>query len=246
MIGIIGGTGLNQLQGVTITEQRWVDTPFGEPSSILTFGEISGQKIVFLARHGNPHKIAPHLINYRANISALQQAGVKQIIAVNAVGGIHSELAPTVLAFPDQIIDYTHSRAATIFDGCHIETVEHVDFSYPYTPNLRDQLVSAAKLVNAKFLGNGTYAATQGPRLETAAEIKRLKQDGCDMVGMTGMPEAIIARELGLEYACIALSVNWAAGLTNETITMEEIHQTVEKGMTQVFEVLSAFFKQLK
>lgn len=243
MIGIIGGTGFNSLNDVNISEQKWIDTPFGEPSSALSFGEFGNKKLVFLARHGAPHKFAPHLINYRANLSALKQVGVKQVIAINAVGGIHPDLGPTALAIPDQIIDYTYGRASTIYDGCHVESVDHVDFSFPYTQSVRQSLLKAAALANITILGEGTYGATQGPRLETAAEIKRMQQDGCDMVGMTGMPEAGLARELGLDYACIALSVNWAAGLTSDIITMKEIEAAVEQGMSKVHQLLMEFLK---
>ena len=199
-----------------------------------------------MARHGNPHKIAPHLINYRANLSALKQVGVTQVIAINAVGGIHSELEPKAIAIPDQIIDYTYARAWTMYDGCHIESVDHIDFSFPYTESLRQALLNAARVVNVPCLGGGTYGATQGPRLETAAEIKRMQNDGCDMVGMTGMPEAGLARELGLEYAALALSVNWAAGLTDQVITMKEIEEAVLAGMDKVHKILSAFLDQKK
>lgn len=243
MIGIIGGTGLNQLEGLKITEQKWFETPFGEPSSILSFGELAGKQLVFLARHGTPHKFAPHLINYRANISALKQAGVTQIIAINAVGGIHPALGPTEIAVPDQIIDYTYGRASTIYDGSHVESVDHIDFSFPYTESLRQSLITAAEKKYIKILDHGTYGVTQGPRLETGAEIARMKIDGCDMVGMTGMPEASLARELELEYACLALSVNWAAGITKHIITMKEIEQAVADGMEKVHQVLVEFLK---
>lgn len=241
MIGIIGGTGLNELEGFAIDEQKWLETPFGEPSSILSFGRFNQQNVVFLARHGKPHKFAPHQINYRANLSALQQAGAQKIIAVNAVGGIHPSLAPQAVAIPDQIIDYTYGREATIFDGCHIESVQHIDFSFPYDAKLRAALISAAKQCGLDILASGTYGATQGPRLETAAEIQRIKRDGCDMVGMTGMPEAALARELGLDYACLALSVNWAAGLTDSIIRLDEIEQSVVLGMQKIHLILKRF-----
>lgn len=241
MIGIIGGTGLYQLEGFSLGDQEWIETPFGEPSSKLSFSSFNDKQIVFLSRHGIPHSIAPHLINYRANLSALKQVGVSQIIAINAVGGIHPQLAPQALAIPDQIIDYTHSRASTIYDGCHINAVEHVDFTFPYDARLREALLAAARSAGIKVLENGTYAATQGPRLESAAEIQKLKRDGCDMVGMTGMPEAILARELDLAYACVALSVNWAAGLTEDVITMMQIEQSLALGMDNVHNLLKTF-----
>lgn len=244
MIGIIGGTGLNDLEGFTIGEQKWFETPFGEPSSMLSFATFNDQDLVFLARHGNPHKLAPHQINYRANLSALKQAGVEKIIAVNAVGGIHPQLAPKAIAIPEQIIDYTYGREATIFDGCHIDVVQHIDFSFPYDDKLRAALIAAAKQCGLDVLASGTYGATQGPRLETAAEIKRLKRDGCDMVGMTGMPEAALARELNLDYACLALSVNWAAGLTDSIITFDEIEQSLKLGMKNIHLILKSFLAE--
>jgi 5'-methylthioinosine phosphorylase len=244
MIGIIGGTGLSQLDGFDIQEQKWCETPFGEPSSILSFGDFNGQRVVFLARHGVPHKVAPHLINYRANLSAFKQLGVTQVVAVNAVGGIHSQMGPTSIAVPDQIIDYTYGRAATIYDGCHVESVDHVDFSFPYTESIRQSLINASKLADIALLESATYGATQGPRLESAAEVKRMQRDGCDMVGMTGMPEASLARELGLDYACLALSVNWAAGKTDQVITMKEIEEAVHIGMDKVHRILNYTFNQ--
>jgi 5'-methylthioinosine phosphorylase len=244
MIGIIGGTGLSQLDGFDIQEQKWCETPFGEPSSILSFGDFNGQRVVFLARHGVPHKVAPHLINYRANLSAFKQLGVTQVIAVNAVGGIHSQMGPTSIAVPDQIIDYTYGRAATIYDGCHVESVDHVDFSFPYTESIRQSLINASKSADIALLESATYGATQGPRLESAAEVKRMQRDGCDMVGMTGMPEASLARELGLDYACLALSVNWAAGKTDQVITMKEIEEAVHIGMDKVHRILNYTFNQ--
>ncbi len=239
MIGIIGGTGLYELPGLSKLAPVWHETRYGEPSSALTFGEWQGQKIVFLARHGNPHQIPPHMVNYRANLLALKEVGVSQVIAVNAVGGIHAQLGPAELALPDQLIDYTWGREHTIYDGSI--PLEHIDFSDPYTPSLRQSLLQAAQSAGIALLDHGVYGVTQGPRLETPAEIRRCQRDGCDMVGMTAMPEAALARELGLEYACLALSVNWAAGLTQEPITMDDIHAAVQQGMGKVFAVLEAF-----
>ncbi|MFT5716431.1 MAG: 5'-deoxy-5'-methylthioadenosine phosphorylase [Oleiphilaceae bacterium] len=240
MIGIIGGTGLTKLEGLEVLESKWVDTPFGEPSAALTFGRIAGKDLVFLARHGDPHKIPPHKVNYRANISALKQTGVSQIIAVNAVGGIHQSLGPSEVAIPDQIIDYTYGREHTIYDS-NSEELDHIDFSFPYSQNVRLLLLSSASKVNVDALDGGTYGATQGPRLETSAEIAKYKRDGCDLIGMTGMPEAALAREFDIDYACLALSVNWAAGLSDSIITMDDIHQAIEQGMGKIHKILTAF-----
>lgn len=239
MIGIIGGTGLSALTEIEVLEKKWYDTPFGEPSAALTFGRINNQHVVFLARHGDPHQIPPHKINYRANMSALKQAGVTQIIAVNAVGGIHPSLGPAEVAIPDQIIDYTHGREHTIYDSSSSE-LDHVDFTFPYTPTLRKLLLEVSKEVGVNVLDGGTYGATQGPRLESSAEISKYKRDGCDLVGMTGMPEAALAREFQIDYACLALSVNWAAGLSDSVITMDDIHQAIEQGMGKIHNIIKA------
>lgn len=238
-IAIIGGTGLNTLEGFHQEDSRMLVTPYGEPSSGLLQGKLGGKALVFLPRHGHPHRIPPHRINYRANIDALKQIGVRSILAVNAVGGLHSELGPARIAIPGQIIDYTYDREHTYYDGSS-DLLEHVDFTYPYSEHLRQILISSAREQKIPVLEHGVYAATQGPRLESAAEIARIKQDGGDMVGMTGMPEAALAREAGLDYACIALSVNWCAGMTQELITMEEIGKAIEEGMGQVRAILSS------
>ncbi|PHS68528.1 MAG: S-methyl-5'-thioadenosine phosphorylase [Methylophaga sp.] len=237
-LAIIGGTGLTALEGLTIIDQRTVSTPFGEPSSPLIVGEYHNKKVIFLPRHGQNHTIPPHRINYRANIWALKDQGVEQIIAVAAVGGIRSDLAPGVLAVPEQIIDYTYGREQSFFSD-NFSADKHIDFTVPYDKNIRQKILKAAKLQQVSIVDGGTYAATQGPRLETAAEIKRLAQDGCAMVGMTGMPEAYLARELNMAYATCAVMANWAAGLTDDVITMDEIQQTLSKGMTQVKQVLA-------
>ena len=243
MLGLIGGTGLDKLEGLELIEQRWFDTPYGEPSSVLTIGELNGVRLAFIARHGVPNKIAPHLINYRANLDALKQAGVKTILAVNAVGGIHENLGPACVAIPDQIIDYTYGRAHTIYDGAHHEGAGYIDFTFPYTPAVRDDLIEAAKALELSVMTSGTYGTTQGPRLETSAEIRRYKQDGCDMVGMTGMPEAALAKEMGLEYASIAVCVNWAAGINESIATMDEIHVAIDVGMAKVYKIIQTYLK---
>jgi len=237
-LAIIGGTGLSALEGLEITEQRVVDTPFGKPSSVLSVGNLHGESVIFLPRHGEGHTHPPHKINYRANIWALHAAGVTQIIAIAAVGGIRNDLPPGMIAIPDQIIDYTYGREQSFYSD-DFTADKHIDFSYPYDEQLRQNLLNAAKNKEIDVINGGTYGATQGPRLETAAEIKRMAQDGCAMVGMTGMPEAYLARELGMDYATCALMVNWAAGLTFGTITMEQIEHTLAGGMDQVKQLLA-------
>jgi 5'-deoxy-5'-methylthioadenosine phosphorylase len=236
---IIGGSGLTELDGLTITEKRAVETPFGEPSSPLMIGNYADQQIVFLPRHGEGHKIPPHKINYRANIWALKQLGVEQVIAVAAVGGIADEMGPGVLAIPDQIIDYTHGREQSFYSE-DFSSDKHIDFTYPYQQALRLKLLTAGEELGIDVVDGGTYGAVQGPRLETAAEIKRMAQDGCAMVGMTGMPEACLAREAELDYACVALSANWAAGLSNDLITMAEIERTMANGIDKIKALIAA------
>ncbi len=237
-IAFIGGTGLASISGLEVTQRQAVETPYGAPSGELTIGKLAGREVVFLARHGEHHTLPPHRVNYRANLWALHSVGVEQIIAVAAVGGITAAMGPAQVAIPDQIIDYTHSREATFYDGGD-QPVEHVDFSYPYTETLRQKLLKAAQGVDFSVLAGATYGATQGPRLESAAEIIRMQRDGCDLVGMTGMPEAVLARELGVDYACCAVVANWAAGCTEGVITMAEIEQTLELGMQRVRQLLT-------
>lgn len=242
LLAVMGGTGLTQLDGLEITEQRSVTTPFGKPSSDLLIGEFKGKSIIFLPRHGQNHTIAPHKINYRANIWALHDQGVDQIIAVAAVGGIRADLAPGALAVPDQIIDYTYGREQSFFSD-DFSVDKHIDFSYPFDEDLRQKILQAALNQNISISDGGTYGATQGPRLETAAEIRRLMADGCAMVGMTGMPEAGLARELNIAYATCALIVNWAAGLGDGVITMSEIENTLDTGMGQVKRILEQLIR---
>lgn len=236
-LAVIGGTGLTDLDGLLV-EQELVNTPFGLPSSPLLIGKIQGEQVIFLPRHGQDHTIPPHRINYRANLWALHAQGVEKIIAIAAVGSIRDDLVPGILAVPDQIIDYTYDREQSFFSE-DFSADKHIDFTAPYDEALRQQILDAAKASNVTIIDGGTYGATQGPRLETAAEIKRLAQDGCAMVGMTGMPEAYLARELDMVYATCAVTANWAAGLTDEIITMDDIQQTLSTGMAQVKQVLA-------
>jgi 5'-methylthioinosine phosphorylase len=233
-VAIIGGSGLTNLKNLRITRREVIRTPFGEPSAPMVFGQLSGREAVFLPRHGPGHTIPPHEVNYRANLWALKQTGVSRVIAVNAVGGISPDyLASGTLVIPDQIIDYTYGREHTFFGSEH-KKVTHVDFTYPYCDELRAVLVEAATRAKLGALAHGTYGATQGPRFESAAEIRRMERDGADIVGMTGMPEAGLARELELCYASISVVVNPAAGKTKGTISLKEIETNLETGMTKV------------
>lgn len=237
-LAIIGGTGLTSLDGLNIIERRKVETPFGQPSSELLVGDFHGNSVLFLPRHGEHHTIPPHRINYRANIWALYEQGVEQVIAVAAVGGIRKDMLPGILAVPDQIIDYTYGREQSFFSD-DFTADKHIDFSYPYDQDLREKILLSASRQGLTIVDGGTYGATQGPRLETVAEITRMAQDGCAMVGMTGMPEAGLARELNIAYATCAVMANWAAGLTDGVITMADIERTVADGMEQLKQLLA-------
>jgi len=239
MLAIIGGSGLTQLSNMKISRREVVRTPYGEPSGALTFGSIAGHEVVFLARHGYGHTIPPHQVNYCANIWALHAQGAKNVVSIASVGGITGEFKPGALAVPDQIIDYTHGRAGTFFTGADLG-VHHIDFTLPYCQTLRAACLKAAQQAGETLIDGGVYAATQGPRLETAAEINRLERDGADMVGMTGMPEAALAREIGLCYAAIAVVANYAAGRGGSArgIAMNEITAVLEQAMGRVRRIL--------
>jgi 5'-methylthioinosine phosphorylase len=236
-IAVIGGTGMNLWPGLTIQRLQPIGTPYGEPSAPLTYGRIYGSDVIFLPRHGEGHKIPPHLINYRANLWALKDAGVRSVIAIAAVGGIARSLRPAALAVPDDLIDYTFGREHTYFDGVRAP-LKHADFSQPYAAALRRALLAAAKRARIPVVNGGVMGVTQGPRLESPAEIARMRRDGCAMVGMTGMPEAALAREAELDYASLAVSVNWAAGLGSGDIH-GQIERTVAEGMRKVRAVLA-------
>jgi len=239
MLGIIGGTGLEVLTDLQIERRQIVRTPYGEPSGPLSFGEIAGKPLVFLPRHGNGHTIAPHMINYRANLWALHAQGVKDIVAIATVGGIMDALSPGTIAIPNQLIDYTHSRKNTYFDGLSengFKQVKHIDFTEPYDQYLRALCLKAASLLGENLIDGGVYAAAQGPRLETAAEINRFARDGATMVGMTGMPEAALARELEMRYAAICPIANHAAGRGDSLhkIKYEDMGNILHETMTHV------------
>ena len=239
MLAIIGGSGLDRLDGLEAVRKKAVRTPYGRPSDSLTFGRMRGRTVVFLARHGHRHAIAPHAVNYRANIWALHAQRIKDVVSVAAVGGIHADLAPGTLVVPDQLLDYTHGRQSS-FDRLTGGSVTHIDFTRPYCESLRQRLLRAAAAAGEPAVASGIYAATQGPRLETAAEIDRLERDGADMVGMTGMPEAALARELGLCYAVVAIVVNHAAGrgASRDEIRLAEIGEVTRRALARVRNVL--------
>ena len=241
MLAIIGGSGLNQLGNLEATQRKATRTPYGEPSGALTFGRIGRRDVVFLARHGHRHTIAPHEVNYRANLWALKDAGAVEVLSVATVGGIRTSLAPGALVLPHQIIDYTWGRHATYHEGPSA-SVNHIDFTEPYSQGMRNKIREAARACGEKLVDGGVYAATQGPRLETAAEIDRLERDGADIVGMTAMPEAALAREISLEYAAIAVVANHAAGRgdAKRAVPLESIAAVLETSMARVRRIIEA------
>ena len=242
-LALIGGTGLYKFPGLEDIERDHIDTPYGKPSGDTVVGTVAGRRVAFLARHGESHSIAPHRINYRANVWALHRLGARRLIGINAVGGIRDDMGPRVVAVPDQIIDYTSGRFTSYSDADGAE-VKHIDFSEPYSAALRSELIAAAQRAGVAVVDGGCYGATQGPRLETRAEIARLRRDGCDLVGMTGMPEAALARELDCEYACLALVANWAAGCGEESeISLPEIFANLEAATAEVPKIVQALLR---
>jgi 5'-methylthioinosine phosphorylase len=227
-LAIIGGTGVYQLAAFEHVESHLPQTRYGFASGPVRVGTLAGKRVAFLARHGEGHSVPPHKVNYRANLAALQIVGARRVVALNTVGGITDRYGPRVLGCPDQLIDYTWGRISTLSEEEGSEVL-HVDFGDPYTPALRSDILAAAQGAQVAIVDGGCYGATQGPRLETKAEIARMKRDGCDLVGMTGMPEAGLARELGLDYACLAIVANWAAGCGDAAeITMAEVLANVD------------------
>ncbi len=241
MHAIIGGSGLAQFSGLDRIRPETRRTPYGEPSGPLVFGELAGRPVVFLARHGTGHSLAPHQINYRANLWALQELQVEGVIAVATVGGIRADFGPGLLVVPDQIIDYTHGRE-TSFGLDAAGRVVHIDFTWPYAQSLRSRLLRAADRCGERLSDGGVYACTQGPRLETAAEIERIARDGGDLVGMTGMPEAALAREAGLDYAALCVVVNHAAGRGDSrlAISLAEIETVMHATLARALKVITA------
>lgn len=243
-LAIIGGSGLARLGALRTHRLSDIETPYGAPSAPIAHGEMEGVEVLFLPRHGSSHHLPPHAINYRANLWALREAGARQVLAVAAVGGIGEAFPPRRLAVPDQIIDYTWGRAHTFFDSPPAP-VTHIDWTTPYSAHLRRALLEAGAALGLDLHDGGTYGATQGPRLESAAEIDRLARDGCDMVGQTGMPEAALARELRLDYAACAVVANWAAGRAEGGLSMEEIEGHLAAAMNDVVRLLGACLRRL-
>ena len=241
MLAIIGGSGLTQLANLDVTHREVMRTPYGDPSGAVTFGQLGGQPVAFLARHGYGHTIPPHEVNYRANLWALHKIGASGVVSVASVGSIRADLKPGDIVIPHQLIDYTWGRKSTYHEGCGV-AVRHVDFTDPYDPALRQRLIEAAARAGMTVSDAAVYAVTQGPRLETAAEIDRFERDGADLVGMTAMPEAVLARELGLPYAAINLVANYAAGRADSRhgISFDAIEQVLQESMGRVRTIIAA------
>ncbi len=246
MQAIIGGTHTISLSVLERVRTELLDTPYGQPSGAISIGSIGGREFAFLPRHGNPHMLPPHKINYRANLWALRKVGATSVVAICTSGGLADRFGPGTIVCPDQLIDYTSGREHTFSDGLSDEAVVHVDFTIPYTASLRQDLLSAAQAAKVPVYDGGCYACFNGPRLETAAEIRALARDGCDLVGQTMMPEAGLARELGLDYAALCPIVNHAAGLgdSRHGIVRADVKLTREATMERVMHVLLAFARQ--
>ena len=243
MLAIIGGSGLDSLEGITDKQEHKINTAYGSHSSPLESGRYNGAEIVFLPRHGGGHKLAPHKINYRANLAALSRLGVKHIVAVNAVGSISPSMPPGSMVIPDQVIDYTYGREHTRYDdGINLD---HIDFTVPFCPDISTKLLLAFRRQKLPVINGGVYGCTQGPRLETAAEVERMRRDGCDLIGMTLMPEASLAREFGIDYASVCLVANWCAGVSSdEALSIDAIMETIHNNVNQLKKGLSEFLKQ--
>jgi 5'-methylthioinosine phosphorylase len=246
-LAIIGGTGVYRLAELDDVRSHDVATRFGAPSGPVRVGRLGGRRVAFLARHGEGHSVPPHRVNYRANLAALQQLGAARVLALNTVGGITERFGPRVLACPDQLIDYTWGRISTLCEEDGSEVL-HVDFGEPYTESLRRIVLDAARAAGIALVDGGCYGVTQGPRLETRAEIARMRRDGCDLVGMTGTPEAGLARELGLDYACLAIVANWAAGAgpqVDEVITLQDVLDNVAAASAHLPALLHGVLERL-
>lgn len=234
-IGIISGSGFYKIKGVKVKETKKIKTPYGEPSDIYRICELSGKEVAFLSRHGSPHHITPHMINYRANIWGFKELGIERILSVNAVGGINRKMRPGDIVIPDQIIDMTYGRASTFYDK---DKVFHIDFTMPFCTELRKAVLNAGKKYDKNLHRSGTYICVNGPRLESKAEISYFSKIGANIVGMTVMPEACLARELELCFACIAVVTNYAAGISVKKLTATEVIETMKVSMERIKNLL--------
>jgi 5'-methylthioinosine phosphorylase len=241
-LALVGGTGLNEL-GEPL-DKLDLETPYGRPSAPIRVIRTEPLRLLFLPRHGSPHRIPPHRVNYRANMWALREAGADRVLAVSAVGGISEHCTPGSLVIPDQLIDYSWGREHTYFDSAEAPLV-HVDFTHPYSGELRRTLLEAAGRASLEVIDGGCVGVFQGPRLESAAEVRRAGRDGCDLAGMTSLPEAALARELQLDFAGIAVVSNWGAGISGELLSEDDIAATLQEPMARVRLLLNALIDLL-
>jgi 5'-methylthioadenosine phosphorylase len=240
-IGVIGGSGLYEIKGLTIKKKKSISTPFGRPSDNYFIGMIGDSEVVFLPRHGSRHNIPPHMINYRANIWGFKKLGVKRIISVSASGGIKRGMKPGDIVVLDQVLDMTRNRKSTFYDGKN--GVVHIDFTEPFCPELRKVLLKAGKRIKVPAKDGGTYVAVEGPRLETANEIKGFRILGGDLVGMTGMPEASLAREVEICYSGLSVVANYAAGISKNKLTVSEVMETMGDATEKIKLLLKESFR---
>jgi len=262
MLGIIGGSGLYQIDGIKILDEIAIETPFGEPSDKYIITQYKGRKVVFLPRHGKGHKYPPHLINFRANIWGFRKLGVDKILSISAVGGINPNLNPGDFVISDQFIDFTKSRVQTFYEGVCSKNddteikdevsellknkrVVHIDVTDPFCPEMRDVLIKVCDKNNFPFHQKGVYAATEGPRLETSAEIKFLRLIGADIVGMTLVPEIVLARELKMHFASISVVTNLAAGISQNRLTSDEVVEMMKEKNEQIKTVVLDFIENI-
>ncbi|WP_029522094.1 S-methyl-5'-thioinosine phosphorylase [Persephonella sp. KM09-Lau-8] len=263
MLGILGGSGLYNIDDIKILEEKRILTPYGEPSDNYIIAEYKNKKVVFLPRHGRGHKYPPHLINYRANIWGFRKLGVDRILSISAVGGINSILKPGDIVLSDQFLDFTKVRPVTFYEGIYTikdeednqddlvneylsnDRVVHIDVTNPFCPDMRNVLKNILKDMGIRFHTKGTYAATEGPRLETAAEIKALGLLGADVVGMTLVPEIVLARELAMHFASVNVVTNLAAGISEERLTSDEVIQMMHQKNEEIKQLVLRFIENL-
>jgi 5'-methylthioadenosine phosphorylase len=255
MLAIIGGSGLYRVEGLKVIEDIEIKTPFGGPSSPILKAEYKGYPLLFLARHGRDHSFPPHRVPYRANLWALKELGAKWVVGVNAVGGINKILRPGDFVLVDQFLDFTKSRTNTFYEGrfspdytydgnekykklLSEKKVVHIDVSEPFCPTLRGILEEVLTEKGVRFFNRGTYVATEGPRLETPAEIKAFSLLGGDVVGMTMVPEVVLAKEIELHYAGLCVVTNPAAGIATYKLTSEEVIQMMKQKEEQIKEII--------
>jgi 5'-methylthioadenosine phosphorylase len=237
MLGIIGGSGLYKIEGITLRKTKKVKTTFGKPSDSYKIGALSDREIVFLPRHGAKHSIPPHKVNYRANVWGFKELGVKRIIAISAVGGISPKVSPGAIVVPDQIIDMTSNREATFHEK---DNAVHVDFTEPYCPEMRRSIIGASKTKGIDIKASGTYVCVNGPRLETRAEIQFFSRIGADIVGMTAMPEAALVREVEICFGGISVVTNYAAGVKKRSLRANEVGEVMKEAMGNLGALLEA------